>query len=98
MQVRETTVTELDSAADLETTGGGGTTPPPPAPVRKPRRKGLSWTTRLEIALLAGPALVIFLAFVIFPVVVAGYYGFFSWQGYGPAVDFVGLRNYITIL
>ncbi|MCS5717205.1 sugar ABC transporter permease [Herbiconiux sp. CPCC 205763] len=98
MQVRETTVTEPDSAADLETTGGGGTTPPPPAPVRKQPRKRISWTTRLEIALLAGPALVIFVAFVIFPVVVAGYYGFFSWQGYGPAVDFVGLRNYITIL
>ncbi|MFB2600029.1 carbohydrate ABC transporter permease [Herbiconiux sp. P17] len=98
MQVRETTATELDSAPDLETTGGDGTTPPPPAAVQKHPRKRVSWTTRLEIALLAGPALVIFVAFVIFPVVVAGYYGFFSWQGYGPAVDFVGLRNYITIL
>jgi ABC-type sugar transport system permease subunit len=53
---------------------------------------------RLEIALLAGPALVIFLAFVILPVGIAAYYGFFSWSGYGPATDFVGLRNYITIL
>ncbi|WP_382308536.1 carbohydrate ABC transporter permease [Herbiconiux sp. UC225_62] len=99
MQLRESTAAELDPAADLDTTGGSGTTALSPAVVRrKARRKSTSWTTRLEIALLAGPALVIFLAFVIFPVVVAGYYGFFSWQGYGPAVDFVGLRNYITIL
>jgi ABC-type sugar transport system permease subunit len=100
MQVRESTAAELDPAADLGTTGGSGTVALPPAvrPERPRRRKGISWTTRLEIALLAGPALVIFLAFVIFPVLVAGYYGFFSWQGFGPAVDFVGLKNYITIL
>lgn len=98
MQLRESTAAELDSTADLGTAGGSGSTALPPAPVRKKRDQRLSWTTRLEIALLAGPALVIFLAFVIFPVAVAGYYGFFSWQGFGPAVDFVGLKNYITIL
>ena len=48
--------------------------------------------------LLAGPALLVFVAFVILPVGLAAYYGFFSWAGYGPATDFVGLRNYITIL
>ncbi len=39
-----------------------------------------------------------FLGFVIFPVVMAAYYGFFSWQGFGVPTQFVGLRNYITIL
>nr|WP_229728150.1 sugar ABC transporter permease [Mycetocola zhadangensis] len=58
----------------------------------------MSWATRIEIALLVGPALIVFLAFVIFPVVMAAYYGFFRWQGYGPATDFVGLQNYVTIL
>lgn len=53
---------------------------------------------RLEVMLLAGPALLVFLAFVIFPVLMAAYYGFFSWQGYGPPTEFVGLRNYLTIL
>lgn len=48
--------------------------------------------------LLVGPALVMFLAFVIYPVVMAAYYGFFRWHGYGPATDFVGLQNYITII
>lgn len=60
-------------------------------------RRKMSWATRIEIALLVGPALIVFLAFVIFPVVMAAYYGFFRWQGYGPATDFVGLQNYITI-
>ncbi len=53
---------------------------------------------RLEVMLLAGPALLVFLAFVIFPVLMAAYYGFFSWQGYGPPTEFVGLKNYLTIL
>jgi ABC-type sugar transport system permease subunit len=53
---------------------------------------------RLEIAVLSGPAIIVFLAFVIFPVAVAAYYGFFRWHGYGPAQDFVGLNNYKLIL
>lgn len=53
---------------------------------------------RLEIAALAGPALIVFVVFVILPVGIAAYYGFFSWAGYGPATKFVGLQNYITIL
>ena len=47
--------------------------------------------------MLSGPAIIIFLAFVIFPVVMAAYYGFYSWQGYGAPVNFVGLQNYVTI-
>jgi multiple sugar transport system permease protein/raffinose/stachyose/melibiose transport system permease protein len=41
---------------------------------------------------------VVFVSFVIFPVVLAAYYGFFRWKGYGPATDFVGLGNYAIIL
>jgi multiple sugar transport system permease protein/raffinose/stachyose/melibiose transport system permease protein len=80
--------------------GGGGVVVPSPPPSAAPGRnsRGAKWTGRLEIALLVGPALVVFLAFVIFPVVMAGYYGFFSWQGYGAPTDFIGLRNYVTIL
>src|SRR5674476_375848 len=62
------------------------------------RRAGRSdWRQRLEIALLAGPAIVMFITFVMFPVVLAAYYGFFKWKGYGPPTDFVGLQNYVTI-
>jgi len=48
--------------------------------------------------LLAGPALAMFLGFVIFPVLMAAYYGFYRWKGYGVPTNFVGLQNYVTIL
>ncbi|MCU1411238.1 MAG: sugar transporter permease [Rhodoglobus sp.] len=80
---------------DLEAGGAGAAASVPP---RRRRPKGIGWRMRLEIVALAGPALIVFLVFVILPVLLAAYYGFFSWAGYGPATDFVGLRNYITIL
>jgi raffinose/stachyose/melibiose transport system permease protein len=86
------------------TDGGGVQTLPPSGqpPVGRPtagrRTRGAGWGPRLELAILIGPALLVFVAFVIFPVILAAYYGFFSWNGYGPAVDFVGLRNYVVIL
>lgn len=75
------------------TTGTGGTPPPAPAVRRRGRAR-----LRLEIAVLSGPAILIFVAFVIFPVAVAAYYGFYKWQGYGPATNWVGLKNYRLIL
>jgi len=95
MTLSETSVTHAPQT-DLAQHGGGGHTPPPPSPRRRPR--GIGWSGRLEIALLVGPALLIFLGFVIFPVAMAAYYGFFRWQGYGPPTDFVGLQNYLTII
>lgn len=66
------------------------------SPVGRPKR-GADWHKLLEIALLTGPAIIIFLAFVIVPVVMAGYYGFFKWKGFGPPTNFVGLDNYLII-
>jgi len=75
---------------------GAGTAP---SLARRPRRRAKAdWGKRLEIAFLSGPAIIIFLAFVIFPVVMAAYYGFFRWNGIGPATHFVGLENYLLIL
>lgn len=76
-------------------TGDGATTAP--SPVRRSRRRGPDWVKRGEIALLTGPAVVIFVAFVIFPVIMAAYYGFYRWKGFGPPTDFVGLDNYVAI-
>jgi len=75
----------------------GGSTPVLPPSGSRRRRRGIGWPARLEIAVLAGPAIIMFLAFVIFPVIMAAYYGFFSWNGYGRPVNFIGLRNYVTI-
>lgn len=68
----------------------------PTSPRAAGRRRGRA-RMRLEIALLSGPAIIMFLAFVIFPVAVAAYYGFYRWQGYGAATDWVGLNNYKII-
>lgn len=68
-----------------------------PAP-RAPRRARADWRKRAEILLLAGPAIAVFLFFVITPVVMAAFYGFFRWNGFGAPTDFVGLQNYAVIL
>ncbi|HEY9307359.1 MAG TPA: sugar ABC transporter permease [Microbacterium sp.] len=76
---------------------GGGVTPPPSVPQGRRRPRGLGWAGRLEVMILVGPALIFFVGFVIFPVIMAAYYGFFRWSGFGPATDFIGLQNYVTI-
>lgn len=60
-------------------------------------RARADWRKRFEIAVLSGPAIVMFLAFVIFPVFMAAYYGFFRWKGFGIPTNFVGLQNYVVI-
>jgi len=68
------------------------------SPAHRPKRRAKADRLKyLEIALLAGPAIIVFLTFVIFPVVMAAYYGFFRWKGFGPPTDFVGLQNYLVI-
>lgn len=66
------------------------------APARTDRAKA-ERRKRLEIVILSGPAIVMFLTFVILPVFMAAYYGFFKWKGFGAPTNFVGLQNYITI-
>lgn len=62
----------------------------PPRPARRPRRL----RTRLELVILLGPALIVFVGFVLVPIGLAAYYGFYNWSGFGPLTDFVGLQNY----
>src|SRR3954454_11252836 len=88
-------VTESDSRRTPAVTGAGLALAP--ATGRRPRRRG-AWRMRLEILLLAGPAVAVFVGFVIVPIVLAAYYGFFRWKGYGRPTDFVGLQNYAIIL
>ncbi|MFC5502896.1 carbohydrate ABC transporter permease [Lysinimonas soli] len=76
----------------------GAGTPRVSAPARPgPARRARRWRQRLEITLFTGPAIVVFVAFVILPVALAAYYGFYRWQGYGAPTDFVGLGNYALI-
>ncbi len=82
-QVMAETVPESDRC-----TGAGVS----PAPVRRARA---DWRKRGEIVLLSGPALLMFVGFVILPVAMAAFYGFFKWNGFGWPTQFVGLDNYV---
>lgn len=82
---------------DTATTARAGTVTAP-ARAGHLNRKHINWRKLAEIALLTGPAIIMFVGFVIFPVLMAAYYGFFRWRGFGPPTDFIGLQNYVTIL
>ncbi|MGY5034251.1 carbohydrate ABC transporter permease [Streptomyces sp. 900116325] len=77
---------------------GGAAESASPASLRAAARRRGRAKMRLEIALLSGPAIIVFLAFVIFPVALAAFYGFYRWHGYGAPTDWVGLNNYKLIL
>ncbi|UZN04518.1 carbohydrate ABC transporter permease [Cellulomonas sp. S1-8] len=66
-----------------------------------PRGRGASsnqWRKRLEITFFVAPALLLFAIFVIVPVLQAGRYSVFNWNGLGPLDNFVGLQNYVQAL
>lgn len=52
----------------------------------------------LEVAFFVGPALVLFSVFVVWPIIRAVQFSLYRWKGFGPLVDFVGLRNYVSVL
>jgi raffinose/stachyose/melibiose transport system permease protein len=68
------------------------------SPTPRTRKRRGRGRLRLEIAILSGPAILVFVALVIFPVALAAYYGFYKWQGYGVPTDWAGLNNYKLIL
>ncbi|MCW5952481.1 MAG: sugar ABC transporter permease [Propionibacteriaceae bacterium] len=76
------------------TTSAGPAATAGPAPARRTLASGNArkW---LEIALFAGPALVVFLTFVILPVGLAAVYSLFNWNGLTPLERFIGFDNYV---
>jgi multiple sugar transport system permease protein/raffinose/stachyose/melibiose transport system permease protein len=84
---------EIALARYEQTEGGNAKKLPPSARTRR-RPLDSGWRKGLEIGVLSGPAIIVFVVFVIVPVIVALYYSFFSWKGYGPATDFIGWGNY----
>jgi raffinose/stachyose/melibiose transport system permease protein len=51
---------------------------------------------KIELTILLAPALVLFVGFVLVPIVIAAYYSLFNWTGFGPLTDFIGVKNYQT--
>lgn len=69
-----------------------------PAPSLLRTRRSGAMRTRLEIALFVGPALIVFLGFVILPIALAAVYSLFNWNGLGPLERFIGIDNYTRAL
>jgi raffinose/stachyose/melibiose transport system permease protein len=78
--------------------GPANTAGPAPAPAAHIRRRSSQSRKWLEIGLFAGPALLVFLTFVILPVVLAAVYSLFNWNGLTPLERFVGIDNYVRAL
>jgi raffinose/stachyose/melibiose transport system permease protein len=65
-----------------------------PRPIRKPRRL----RRKLELIVLLSPALLLFVIFVLLPIVLAAWDGMHVWTGFGSLGRFMGLRNYKLVL
>ncbi|MDS0136858.1 MULTISPECIES: sugar ABC transporter permease [unclassified Amycolatopsis] len=66
----------------------------PPAPAVRARAKRSGLGKRLELVVLLGPALLVFIGFVLVPIGIAAFYSLFKWNGFGALDDFVGFDNY----
>jgi raffinose/stachyose/melibiose transport system permease protein len=56
---------------------------------------GMGKPSFFTLAVLLGPALILFTLLVIVPVVEAAVFSFYKWNGLGPMVNFRGFQNYI---
>ena len=67
-------------------------------PVRRRHRRRPELRKTLEILFFVGPALTLFLLFVVWPMLRAAQFSVYRWRGFGPLKNFVGLRNYDSVL
>ena len=50
------------------------------------------------VVLFLPPALLLFTLFVVIPVMEAGWYSAFNWNGYGRPTNWVGWQNYVAVV
>jgi raffinose/stachyose/melibiose transport system permease protein len=89
-----TSVNSLQAGAAATASSEPGVGPGDRRNLRSPGRRRMSRRTFLELALFLGPAMVLFVLFVLVPICVAIYYSLYKWSGFGPLSDFVGISNY----
>jgi raffinose/stachyose/melibiose transport system permease protein len=71
-----------------------GGRPPVPPDVRAPWWRSPKLRKNSELTILLAPGLILFVGFVLVPIVIAAYYSFYNWSGYGPLNDPIGFKNY----
>ena len=86
--------TDESTGAGVAAAGRSEQRPASPARTRRPR----DWRMALEVIGFTAPALVLFFMFIVWPMIRAVEFSFFRWKGFGPLVDFVGLKNYVSVL
>jgi raffinose/stachyose/melibiose transport system permease protein len=69
-------------------------TPAAAGPLRAPWWRGPKLRKNAELTILLAPGLVLFVGFVLIPIVIAAYYSFYNWSGYGPLNHPIGFKNY----
>ena len=79
-------------------TGAAATAAPVASPGPRPDRLRRALRTGLELLFFIGPALALFLVFVVWPIGKAVQFSLYRWKGFGPLQDFVGLDNYDAVL
>lgn len=62
------------------------------------RRRYMDRKSLVPLLLFLPPSLILFTVFVVLPMVDAGTFSFFQWNGYGPITNFVGLENYADVI
>jgi raffinose/stachyose/melibiose transport system permease protein len=69
-----------------------------PAAAIARRRRYMDRKSLLPLLLFLPPALILFITFVVLPMIDAATFSFYDWTGYGPITDFVGFDNYADVL
>jgi raffinose/stachyose/melibiose transport system permease protein len=78
-----------------ETTMTAVTERPQTGRAKTGRKRPTKWA---PIILFLAPALILYLLFVLVPIIQAVHYSLFRWNGLQPLTDFIGLKNYQTAL
>jgi raffinose/stachyose/melibiose transport system permease protein len=56
------------------------------------------WNKAFLIALFLLPGMILFLLFVLVPILQSGVFSLYKWDGFGPPTNFIGLDNYSKLL
>ena len=68
-----------------------------PSTVQSRGHRPRDWRMAVEVVAFTAPALILFAMFIVWPMVRAVQFSLYRWKGFGPLVDFVGLKNYIDV-